>query len=72
MRVQLLLHSWLIQNSVPTLTAIGAGLSQRYSAGLRAGKFPLRHRAQIESGAHPATYPMGTTGSFPGDKAAGL
>jgi hypothetical protein len=23
------------------------------------------------SGAHPASYPMGTGGSFPGDKAAG-
>jgi hypothetical protein len=56
----------------------------RYSAGLRAGdrgsrvrfpagagNFSLHYRVQNGSGAHPATYPMGTRGSFPGDKAAG-
>jgi hypothetical protein len=36
-----------------------------------AGKFSLRHRVQTGSGTHPASYPMGTGGSFPGDKAAG-
>jgi hypothetical protein len=35
-----------------------------------AGKFPLHHRAQNGSGAHPASYPMGTKGFFPGGKAA--
>jgi hypothetical protein len=29
-----------------------------------------RHRVQTGSGAHPASYPMGTRGSFPGGKAA--
>jgi hypothetical protein len=29
------------------------------------------HRVQNGSGAHPASYPMGTRGSFPGGKAAG-
>jgi hypothetical protein len=41
----------------------------RFPAG--AGNFSLHHRVQNGSGAHPASYPMGTKGSFPGDKAAG-
>jgi len=32
--------------------------------------FSLHHCFQIVSGAHPASYPMGTRGSFPGGKAA--
>jgi hypothetical protein len=35
-----------------------------------AGNFSL-YCVQNGSGAHPASYPMGTTGSFPGGKAAG-
>jgi hypothetical protein len=35
-----------------------------------AGNFSLHHRVQNGSGAHPASYPMGTRGSFPGGKAA--
>jgi hypothetical protein len=31
----------------------------------------VHHRVQNGSGAHPAPYPMGTRGSFPGGKAAG-
>jgi len=31
----------------------------------------LRHRVQTCSGAHPASYPMGTAGSFSSGKAAG-
>jgi hypothetical protein len=34
-------------------------------------RFPAHHRVQNGSGAHPASYPMGTMGSFLGDKAAG-
>jgi hypothetical protein len=30
--------------------------------------FSLRHRVQTGSRAHPASYPMGTGGSFPGEK----
>jgi hypothetical protein len=41
----------------------------RFSAG--AGNFSLHHRVQNGSGAHPASYPMGSGGSFPGGKAAG-
>jgi hypothetical protein len=37
-----------------------------------AGNFSLHHRVQTGSGAHPASYPTGTRGSFPGAKAAGL
>jgi len=41
----------------------------RFPAG--AGNFSLHHRIQNGSGAHPASYPMGTRGSFPAGKAAG-
>jgi hypothetical protein len=54
--------------------ALGYGLDDRgsrvrFSAG--AGNFSLHHRVQHGSGVHPATYPIGTRGSFPGGKAAG-
>jgi hypothetical protein len=35
------------------------------------GNFSLRHRVQNCSGAHPASYPMGTRVSFPVVKVAG-
>jgi hypothetical protein len=51
--------------------ALGYGLDDwgsrvRFPAG--AGNFYLHHRVQNGSGAHPASYPMGTRGSFPGVK----
>jgi hypothetical protein len=54
--------------------ALGYGLDDRSSmvrfpAG--AGSFSLHHRVQNGSGAHPASYPMGTRGSFPGVKRPG-
>jgi hypothetical protein len=54
--------------------ALGYGLDDRdsrvrFPAG--AGNSSLHHRVQNGSGAHPASYPMGTNGSFPGGKAAG-
>jgi hypothetical protein len=60
----------------------GAGIAQWYSAGLRtgwsgvrvpvgAGNFSPHHRVQTGSGAYPASYIMGTRGSFLGSKAAG-
>jgi hypothetical protein len=54
--------------------ALGYGVDDRVSrvrfpAG--AGNFSLHHRVQNGSGAHPASYPMDTRGSFPGGKAAG-
>jgi hypothetical protein len=53
--------------------ALGYGLDDpgsrvRFPAG--AEKFSL-HRVQNGFGAHPASYPMGTRGSFPRGKAAG-
>jgi hypothetical protein len=54
--------------------ALGYGLDDR-SSGVRfpaeAGNFSLNHRVQNGSGAHPASYPMDTRGSFPRGKAAG-
>jgi hypothetical protein len=54
--------------------ALGYGLDDRGS-GVRlpagAGNFTLHHRVQNGSGVHPASYPMGTRGTFPGGKAAG-
>jgi hypothetical protein len=38
---------------------------------VEAGNFSLHRRVQNDSGAHPASYLMGTGGSFPGCKAAG-
>jgi hypothetical protein len=54
--------------------ALGYGLDDRgsrfrFPAG--AGNFSLHHRVHNGSGAHLASYPMGTGGSFPGGKAAG-
>jgi hypothetical protein len=54
--------------------ALGYGLNDRGSRVrflVGAGNFSLHNRVQKDSGAHPASYPMGTRGSFPGGKAAG-
>jgi len=58
----------------PVGIALGYGLddrgsSARFPAG--AGTFSLHHRVQNGSGTHPATYPMGIRGSFPGGKVVG-
>jgi hypothetical protein len=45
------------------------GSRVRFPAG--AVNFPLHHRVRNGSGTHPASYPMGTRGSFFGFKAAG-
>jgi hypothetical protein len=45
------------------------GSRVRFSAG--AGNFSLHHSVQNGSGSHPASYPMGTRGSFSAGKAAG-
>jgi hypothetical protein len=51
--------------------ALGYGLDDRGSR-LRfpvgSGNFSLHYRVQNGSGAHPASYPMGTKGSFSGVK----
>jgi len=55
--------------------ALGYGLDSwgsRVEFPARAGNFSLHHHVQNGSRAHPASYPMGTRGSFPGGKAAGV
>jgi hypothetical protein len=56
------------------IAQLGYGLDDRGS-GVRfpagAGNFSLSHRVQNGSGAHPASYPMGTRGSFPRVKQPG-
>jgi hypothetical protein len=42
------------------------GSRVRFSAGAR--NISLHYRVQTGSGAHPASYPVGTRGSFPGLK----
>jgi hypothetical protein len=54
--------------------ALGYGLDDRgcrvrFPAG--AGNFSLHYRVQNGSGAHQASFPMDTRGSFPGGKVAG-
>jgi hypothetical protein len=44
------------------------GSRVQFQAG--AGDFSLHHRVQNDSGAYPASYPMGTRGSFLESKAA--
>jgi hypothetical protein len=54
--------------------ALGYGLDDRGSRvrfPAKAGNFSLHHRVQTGSGAHPASYPMGSRGSFPGVKRPG-
>jgi hypothetical protein len=47
----------------------GYGLDSRGSIPGRGKRFSLLHSVQTGSGAHPASYPMGTAGDFPGGKA---
>jgi hypothetical protein len=42
--------------------------SSRVRFPVGAGNFSLHHSVQNGSGAHPASYPTGTRGSFPGGK----
>jgi hypothetical protein len=53
--------------------ALGNGLDDwgsRVQFPVGAGNFSLPHHVQNGSGAHSASYPMGTRGSFPGGKEA--
>jgi hypothetical protein len=54
--------------------ALGYGLDDwgsRVRFPARVESFSLHHCVLNGSGAHPASYPMGTRGSIPGGKAAG-
>jgi hypothetical protein len=54
---------------------LGYGLDDRGCSRVRfpagSGNFSL-HRFQNGSGSHPASYPLGTRGPFPGGKAVGV
>jgi hypothetical protein len=58
---------FIVYRSVIGLDDRGSGV--RFPAG--AGNFSLHHRVQNGSGAHPASYAMGTRGYFLGGKVAG-
>jgi hypothetical protein len=58
-------------NAVGIVTAYrldSRGVRVRVPVGAR---FSHLHAIQTDSGAHPASYPMGTRDSFPGGKVAG-
>jgi len=59
-----------LENSVNAETRLGA---ERPVADFRQRQgLKFRHRFQTSSWAHPASYTMGTEGSFSGGKAAGM
>jgi hypothetical protein len=63
---------WSCDSSVGIVLGYGLddrGSRIRFPAG--AGNFSLHHHVQTDSGAQPASYPMGTRGSFPGVKRPG-
>jgi hypothetical protein len=67
-------NGWNYTRDSAVALALGYGLDDlgsrvRFPAG--PGNFSLHHRVQNGFGAHPASYPLGTRGSFPGGKAAG-
>jgi hypothetical protein len=62
--VDLFMHNIIIQDGLDDRDS-----RVRFPA--EAGNFSLHHRVQNGSGAHPASYPMGTRGSFPGAKRPG-
>jgi hypothetical protein len=71
--VNLILRYWDGSDSSVGI-ALGYGLNDRgsrvrFPAG--AGNFSLHHRVRSSSGAYPASYTVGTRGSFPGGKAVG-
>jgi hypothetical protein len=71
--LRILLHELMCRDRSVRI-ALGYGLDDRgsrvrFPAG--AGNFSLHYVVQNGCGAHPASYPVGTRGSFPGGKAAG-
>jgi hypothetical protein len=70
---------FLLSCSVQPGVEIAQWYSARLQAGLsgvrvpaEAGNFSPHYHVQIGSGAHSASYPMGSRGFFPGGKAAGV
>jgi len=75
--IQILGARWLILNFSADTTISGTGVTQ---VRLGAGRMGFKFRAGAVTGllliaaacgAHPASYPLGTGGSFPGHKAIG-
>jgi hypothetical protein len=80
LQVQGLRHHSVFSTPRASLLRIKTGIALGYRLDDRgsrvrvlagAGNFYLHHRVQTGSGAHPASYLMGTGDSFPGGKAAG-
>jgi hypothetical protein len=61
----------IVFNTSSVCIETGYGLDGRGSIRVRDKDVSLHHRVQTGSGAHPASYPMGTVGFVPGSKAAG-
>jgi len=61
----------MVQKKAGVVQLVGYELDDR---GSNIGRefFSLCHRVQTGSGVNPASYPMGTCGSFREDKAAGV
>jgi len=53
-------------------TALGSGLDDGGFESQQGLGISLHHCIQTSSRVHPASYPMGTKGSFPGGKVAGV
>jgi hypothetical protein len=57
------------------IIALGYGLDDwgsRVQFPVGTGNFSVHHHVHSGSGAHPASYPVGTRGSFPGGEVAGV
>jgi hypothetical protein len=68
-KVQKIYHSYVPSHGTGRARwATGWTTGVRFPVG--AENFSIHHRVQTGSGAHPASYPMGTRGSSPGGKAA--
>jgi hypothetical protein len=63
-------YNWRSRDSSVGI-ATGHALDGRGSILVRGKRFSLIHSIQTSSGAHPASYPMGTGVSFPAGKAGG-
>jgi hypothetical protein len=63
------IHNNTTLSSISVVSNAKGWTGFRFPAG--AVFFSLRYRIQTGSGAHPASYPVGNGGSFPGGKAAG-
>jgi hypothetical protein len=59
-------------SSIGIALRYGTGRSSRVRFPAGAGNFFLNYSVQDGSGAHAASYLVGTRGSFPGGKAAGV